>query len=400
LKQPFVFTVFRPKVASEQESTIVKQGFDVIVVGVGSMGAATCCYLARRGVRVLGLEQFGIPHALGAHHGHTRMIRMAYFEQPDYVPLVKRAYELWGELEEQSGEKLLYLTGGLYLGDQQSQMIAGAVAASEQHGLRYQVLDHAELQQKFPQFRLPSSHQGFFEDRAGVLLPEKVVATFAEQAMCHGAELHGHEPVEDWSSDSQGVTVRTKLNTYQADCVVFTGGAWSEKLLVDFGVHLNVTRQVLAWFWPRRTEPFALGTLPAWYLDTDNGYGHYGFPLLSGQPGFKIALHKPATVTDPDHVDRDVQPEEIEGLRSILQEHIPEAVGPLVSASVCLYSNSPDSHFIIDRHPQNERVWLACGFSGHGFKFSSVVGEALADLATSGTTGLPVGFLGLSRFGE
>ena len=279
--------VFGPSVASGQESVVVKQRFDVIVVGVGSMGAATCCYLARRGVRVLGLEQFGIPHALGAHHGHTRMIRMAYFEHPDYVPLVKRAYELWGELEEQSGEKLLYLTGGLYMGDQQSQLINGAVAASEQHGLRYQVLDHAELQQKFPQFRLPSSHQGFFEDRAGVLLPEKVVATFAEQAMRHGAELHGHEPVEDWSSDGQGVTVRTKLNTYQADCVVFTGGAWSEKLLVDCGVHLSVTRQVLAWFWPRRTESFALGTFPAWYLDTAQRVRPLRFPVVVGAAGLQ-----------------------------------------------------------------------------------------------------------------
>jgi sarcosine oxidase len=385
-------------VTGQQERSQVQRRFDVIVVGVGSMGAATCCYLARRGVRVLGLEQFGIPHALGAHHGHTRMIRTAYFEHPDYVPLLERAYELWGELEDQSGEKLLHLTGGLYLGGQQSELIAGAVAASKQHGLPYQILTHAELQQKFPQFRLPTSQQGFFEDRAGVLLPEKVVATFAAQAMQYGAEIRGHEPVEDWESGSQGVTVRTPSNTYQADQVVFTGGAWSGKLLVDCGVQLAVTRQVLAWFSPRRIEPFALGTFPAWYLETENGYGHYGFPLLSGQPGFKIALHKPATVTDADHVNRQVQPQEIEQLRSVLREHIPNAVGPLVSASVCLYSNSPDSHFIIDRHPQKNRVWLACGFSGHGFKFSSVVGEALADLATVGTTDLPIDFLRLSRF--
>jgi len=372
--------------------------FDVIVVGVGSMGAATCRYLAQRGVRVLGLEQFGIPNIQGSHHGHTRMIRLAYFEHPDYVPLLERAFELWEELESESGEKLLYVTGGLYIGDQESSLISDAVFASEQHGLPYRILDHRELAREFPQFRVPQDHQAFFEDRAGMLLPGKIVATFAERAMRDGAQLHGHEAVEEWTSNHDGVTVHTNRETYHADRIVFTSGAWSEKLLADIGVGLQVTRQVLAWFWPRRIEPFELGTLPVWFLDTHSGYGHYGFPMLAGQPGFKIALHKPDTVTDPDQVDRTVNDNDIAGLQNVLEQHLPDAFGPLISSSVCLYTNSPDSHFIIDQHPRHDRVWFACGFSGHGFKFSSVIGEALADLSTVGATQLPIGFLGTKRF--
>ena len=372
--------------------------YDIIVVGIGSMGSATCYHLARRGVRVLGLEQFNIPHDAGSHHGESRMIRLAYFEHPNYVPLLKRTYELWRELESMSNTKLLHITGGLYMGPPGSELIDGALQSCEQHELAHEMLDHDQLTQRYPQFTPPAGFNALYEEEAGFLLPQEAVSVHAEQALRHGAELHGLEPVTSWSSHQSGVTVQTDRDEYRADRIVFSGGAWTAALLMDLGVELKVTRQVLAWFAPQTWEPFELGRFPVWFLETEPGHGHYGFPIFSGSLGFKVALHKPAAAVDPDAVDRAIRPRDVAGLSSFLAQHIPTAAGVLLSACVCLYTYTPDSHFIVDRHPQHERVTIACGFSGHGFKFSAVIGEVLADLATTGRTELPVDFFKLNRF--
>jgi sarcosine oxidase len=234
---------------------------------------------------------------------------------------------------------------------------------------------------------------------AGFLLPEKVIAAYAQIALRGGADLHGREAVVDWSTDSAGVTVRTSRAEYRAERLIFTGGAWSGKLLKDLGVELRVTRQVMGWVWPRTPDRFELGRLPVWAIDNPDGSLHYGFPMMAEVPGFKIAHHSPATLTDPDHVVRETLPGDEETFRRALARFLPEADGPTLALRTCLYTNSPDHHFIIDQHPASDRVMIACGFSGHGFKFASVIGEVLADLAMKGRTGLPVGFLGLGRFG-
>jgi len=374
--------------------------YDVIVIGVGSMGAATCWQLAARGCRVLGLEQFGIPHNRGAHHGDSRVIRMAYFEHPDYVPLLKRAYELWDKLEHDTGQKIFHRTGGIYMGRPDGETIAGSRLAMRKYNLPGEELSREQTLERHPQFRLPDDFVGLTDPLMGFVVPEQAMASFADQAMRHGAELHGHEAVLDWSANDTGVTVRTALREYHADRIVFTGGAWSGKLLADIGIKLVVTRQVLAWVWPRKPELFAYGTLPVWVIETGAGGIHYGFPMMPNKPGFKIAQHFPATPTDPDHVERDPQPGDLETIYPAIRQFLPDADGPLLSLTTCLYSNSPDSHFIIDRHPQHERVIIAAGFSGHGFKFASGVGDALADMAMSGGTDLPIGFLSLKRFGS
>ena len=371
--------------------------FDVIVVGVGAMGSSACFHLARRGIKVLGLEQFDIPHALGSSHGGSRMIRLAYYEHPDYVPLLRSAYVLWDELESLSGQKLLYRTGGLYLGPPQGGIVGGSLRSAREHRLAHELLDRDELARRFPQFNVPSDWAGLFEAEAGFLLPERVVAAYAEQAMIAAAELHGREAVVEWSAGASGVRIRTMCDEYHCDRVIFCGGAWSGKLVADLGIPLVVTRQVLGWVWPRRPEMFALGRLPVWAIDRLDGTIHYGFPMMSDVPGFKIAHHGPGAATDPDRVSRELQSSDEETFRPILRQFIPEADGPLLSMKVCLYTNSPDHHFLIGRHPAHERVTIACGFSGHGFKFASIIGEALADLCLTGSTPLPVGFLGFDR---
>jgi len=372
--------------------------YDVIVIGVGAMGSSACHELAKRGARVLGLEQFDIPNALGSSHGQSRMIRKAYFEHPDYVPLLRRAYDLWDELEAISSQKLLHRTGGIYIGPIDGEVVGGSLRAAREHGLAHDLLDHAELRKRFPQFCVPEEWSALYEADAGFLTPENSIAAYAQAALRAGADLHGRERVVHWKSEATGAKVQTNAGEYSTDQIVFCGGPWTAGLLADLGVKLLVTRQVWGWVWPTDPEPFALGRFPVWAIDHLDGTLHYGFPLLPDVPGFKIGHHGPGKETDPDRVARDPQPGDEQTFRPVLRQMIPAANGPLLSMKVCMYTNSPDHHFIVDRHPLHDRVTLACGFSGHGFKFASVIGEILADLALHGKTNLPAQFLGLGRF--
>jgi sarcosine oxidase len=350
-------------------------------------------------VRVLGLEQFDIPHNLGSSHGNSRLIRMAYYENPDYVPLLVRAYELWDDLEKQSGQKLLHITGGVYLGDPEWKLVSQSAVSARKHNLPHEILSHDQLAARWPQFVLPKHFVGFFEQRAGFLLPERVIQTYARSAMQAGAEIHGREPVREWSASSSGVTVRTDLAEYRADKLVFCAGPWTSKLLRDLSAKLVVTRQMLMWFWPRQPQRFELGQFPAWGMDRAGGGIYYGFPMSSDDLGLKVAIHHAAEPVDPDTVERNPLPGESDELSHFLAAHLPDGQGPVLSQRVCMYTNTPDCHFIIDQHPRQERVSIACGFSGHGFKFASVVGEILSDYVTKGRTELPADFLRLKRFG-
>ena len=370
--------------------------YDVIVVGVGAMGSSTCYHLAKRGVKVLGLEQFDIPHARGSSHGQSRMIRMAYYEHPDYVPLLRRAYELWDHIEHETGQKLLYVTGGVYMSPPGGEIVGGSLESARRHNLPHELLDRSALAERYPQFHVPDDWQALYEPRAGFLPPERTVAAYAEAALRRGAELHGHEPVTEWRATATGVAVRTPRGEYEADRLIFCGGPWSSKLMTDLGVPLVVTRQVLGWVWPRRPELFEMGRLPVWAIEKPGGI-YYGFPMMPDCPGFKLADHSFGTPTDPDRVAREVTADDERTFRPAIEQYLPDAAGPTLAMRTCLYTHSPDHHFILDRHPGHERVTLACGFSGHGFKFASVIGEVMADLALQGWSDLPVGFLGLSR---
>ena len=374
--------------------------YDVIVAGVGTIGSATCWQLAARGARVLGLEQFDLPHSRGAHHGYSRMIRLAYYEHSAYVALVKRAYTLWDQLEGASGQKLLYKTGGLYIGSPEGNLVSRSLAASRQYGLNHELLDRAELARRHPSFHVPDSFAALYEPEAGFLVPHRCVAAFIDQALRNGADLRGHEPLVDWQADDEGVTVYCAGGQYRARTLISCGGAWSQRLLGRIGVDLTVTRQVMGWFWPRRPQIFGLGQLPVWAIEGGGGGLHYGFPMVSDNPGFKISLHLPAEPTDPDNVQREPMDQDLPPLRAGLRDWLPDADGPLLALRVCLYTNSPDAHFIIDRHPHHRRVIVACGFSGHGFKFAPVIGELLAQMALDGRAAMPIKFFSLKRFGD
>ncbi|MEE2714561.1 MAG: N-methyl-L-tryptophan oxidase [Verrucomicrobiota bacterium] len=377
--------------------------WDVIVIGVGSMGSATCYNLAKRGVRVLGLEQGPLPNPMASFAGATRAIRLSYTEHPDYVPLLRGAYELWDELGTVTGHEYLKRTGAVYLGSPDGYLVGGARQAAEEHGLKHTIFSADEFRERWPQFQLPEGFVGMHEEEAGYLLSEQAIAAFIEQALRAGADLRGHESVIDWHPEGEGVMVRTAREEYCAGHVVFAAGAWTGKLLGELGVKLKVTRQVLGWVWPQKPEIFTPDRFPVWIADADKGAVYYGFPITtdgSGGVGLKAALHFPAMETDPDTVERGMLPGDEEEVRKGFQRFIPQGDGPLLSQRICMYTNTPDGHFVVDRHPECARATIACGFSGHGFKFASVMGAILADLATEGKTDWPIGFLGLSRFTE
>ncbi len=381
----------------EVEVISLSKQFDVIVLGVGAMGASAYYHLASRGAAVLGLDQFDIPNDQGSAHGQSRAFRMCYYEHPDYVPLLRRSLELWHQLEEITQRKLLHMTGGIWFGPADCELIAGSRDAAVTHDLAHEWIEHDELAKRYPQFTVPDDYVGFYEPQAGLLLPEKIISAYAEDATKRGAVLRPNEPVVKWEAGSKSVTIHTTQSKYEADHLVVCAGPWSSRILGEIGVELPVTRQIAIWVQPPEAELFTLGTLPIWAIDRPKGGMYYGFPILDDTPGFKLAVHYPGEPADPDSIDRVAQPDESNELREMLGRFIPGADGPLLEASVCMYTNTPDAHFIVDHHPQHANVTIAAGFSGHGFKFASAIGEALADLALDGRTGLPIGFLGLER---
>jgi sarcosine oxidase len=383
----------------------VKNSFDIIVIGVGSMGSSACYYLSKKGYRALGIEQFDIGHELGSHAGQSRIIRKAYFEHPGYVPLLERAYENWKQLVEETGEQLYFKTGLLYAGNPGNVMINGVKESAALYNIALEKLTHTEASQSFHQFSLPEDFEILFEPDAGFLPPEKSIRLYTEQAKKNGATIHLNEKIMSWKKEGNGVTVKTNKNTYNCQKLIITAGAWSGKLIPGFAEKIKATRQFVAWIKPKQRQNYLLNNFPCWMIADDEKQGcYYGFPLLPtekfGPPeGLKLAHHYPAAVTDPDNVNREATGEDIENLKYCLQNYLPGTFQEVLSSKICLYGNSPDENFIIDKLPgYEENVCIACGFSGHGFKFVSVVGEILADLATEEKTNLPIEFLSAKRF--
>jgi sarcosine oxidase len=367
--------------------------FDVIVVGLGAMGSAAAYHLARRGRRVLGLDRFTPPHTLGSSHGQTRIIREAYFEDPRYVPLVQRAYGLWAALERETERRLLIETGGLMIGRPDSAVVRGARRSAETHGLRHELLSAAEVRRRFPALRPDDDMVAVWEPRAGILIPEACVEAHLAMARRHGATLRYDEPVLRWEPDGNGVRVVSAQGTYAAGQLVLSAGSWLASLLPDLALPLTVERQPLYWFEAlRNAEDFTPERLPIHLWEHAPQRYLYGFPDLGD--GVKVARHHEGRLTDPDAVDREVHADEVEAMRGLVRRFVPDADGRLRSAAVCLYTNTPDDHFLIDRHPAHGQVVIASPCSGHGFKFASAIGEALAELLSEGRTRLDLSLFG------
>ncbi|MDH4146349.1 MAG: N-methyl-L-tryptophan oxidase [Acidimicrobiia bacterium] len=376
-----------------------ERAFDTIVVGLGGMGSAACAHLARRGQRVLGLDRYGIPHEMGSSHGITRIIRLAYYESPAYVSLLQRAFVLWRELEARAGERLLVQTGSVDAALPGNWVVDGSIASCVEHGLDHEVLDGAELARRFPGYQLPAEARACFQPDGGFLLPERCIVAHAEVALAAGAELHGHEPVLDWSAEADGsVRVHTTRASYRADRMVLAAGAWMGELAAPLAGVAVAERQVLGWFQPRRPERFRPDTFPVFNLELD-GERCYGLPAY-GIPGFKIGrYHHLGESGHPDELRAEPDGRDEALLRATIARHFPDADGPVLSMRTCLFTNVEDEHFVVDTHPDHPQVVLASPCSGHGFKFASVMGEILADLAQRGETRHDIGPFRLARLG-
>jgi sarcosine oxidase len=371
--------------------------YDAIVIGVGGMGSAAACELARRGRRVLALEQFSLGHDRGSSHGHTRIIRKAYYEHPDYVPLVCRAFQRWYDLEQRQGIHLLSECPCLSIGRADSPMIAGVRASAEQHHLPVETLSAAEMRHRFPAFRFDDEYVGVLERSAGFLYVDDCVQAHACEAVRLGATIQDNEPVVSWQANEREVTVQTTAENYRAARLIITAGPWTGQVLARQGAFLRVMRQIVHWFATRDDALFRRDVFPLYIADTPRGH-FYGFPVLNAN-GAKVAQHYGAPeLTHPSEIDRSLKPQDEETVRAFLRDHLPLIDGPCRRASVCIYTLTPDRHFVIDVHPDHGNVALAAGFSGHGFKFASVVGEILADLADNGRTELPIGMFAIKRF--
>jgi sarcosine oxidase len=368
--------------------------YDVAVIGLGAMGSAAVYHLARRGARVLGLDRFPPGHDRGSSHGGTRIIRLGYFEHPSYVPLLRRSYALWRELETSAGQRLLHITGIAEIGRPDGTLISGTLASCLLHSLPHEVLDARELMRRYPAFHLPTDYVGVVQPDGGFILAEPAVQTHQRLAQQAGAELRFGETVQHIEAAVTGVRITSDHAVIDTDTAIIAAGAWAKKLVPDLAM-LRATRQVMAWFTPKDAACFAPGRFPVFMLESRLGI-HYGFPLEA--TGLKISkhFHQDETV-DPDNYNRAVTPEDQSLIRSGLA-YLPAANGPLRSAQTCLYTMTPDGHFILDRLRSAPNILVASPCSGHGFKFSPVIGEIIADLATTGKTAHDISRFSLRRF--
>ena len=372
--------------------------YDVIVVGVGGMGAAACWHLARRGTRVLGLERFDIPHAHGSSHGVTRIIRLAYYESPAYVPLLRRAFALWRELGEAFGERLLHTTGSIDAGHEGSGVFEGSLASCREHDLAHEVMTGAEANRRFPGYRLPDDHRVLLQPDGGFVLSERAIVAHVTMAQALGADIRARETVLDWSPIAGGgVRVRTTRGSYEAGRLVLAPGAWIGDLVPALKPIAVPERQVLGWFQPGDPAKFAPDAFPVLNLMVEEGR-YYLLPIW-GVPGLKIGLyHHLGETGAADAISRDVTREDEAVLRRCIGRYFPQADGPTMALHACMFTNTPDEHFIIDTLPGNADVVVASPCSGHGYKFASVVGDIVADLATTGTSRFDLSMFRMDRF--
>lgn len=370
---------------------------DVAVVGVGGAGSAALYQAAKRGVRAIGFDPHPPGHDKGSSHGETRIIRLAYMEAPDYVPLLRRAFELWAEIEQVSGRALYTETGLLQLGAAESQVISGATRSAAEHGLSVEQLDPEQLAARFAPFRVQPGERAVFDPKAGFLRVEDGVRTFAAEAQKLGAELR-QVAVDRWEPAGEGVVVHTADGSrVRARRLILAPGGWAPGLLGDLQLPLSLLRKVLLWV-PCPDVAHLAERFPVWFCESELGT-FYGFPRLGDEPLLKLAEHSGGQPLDaPERLDRHLLPGDAEPALAFLERTLPDLERRVVRHAVCFYTVTPDEHFVLGSHPRHPQVALCTGLSGHGYKFASVLGEILAELALDGATRHEIGFLSPTRF--
>jgi sarcosine oxidase len=373
--------------------------YDVIVAGVGAMGSAACWRLAQRGLRVLGLERFAIPHRMGSSHGVNRIIRLAYFEHPAYVPLLLRAYELWRETERAADEKLLHITRALDVGSPNGRLVSGALESCRKHNLPHEVLDATEAMKRFPAYRIPSDFVALLEPQGGFIACEAAVTAQTKLARQAGGDIHECEPMIEWAATANGVRVRSERATYEAGNLILSTGPWIGEHLRELRGKAVPERQALGWFEIKRPELFAPSRFPVSILETEDGHHPYQFPEW-GIPGFKIGYYNHLRERGrADELSRETNAEDEALLRGVVERYFPDAAGRTLDLQTCLFTNTRDEHFVVDVLPATPQVVVASPCSGHGFKFASVMGEILADLASGKRPPFDLSLFALSRPG-
>ncbi len=368
--------------------------FSVIVAGLGAMGSAALHHLAARGVKAAGFDRFAPPHTMGSSHGETRMIREAYYEHPAYVPLVRRAYDLWHELGSPPNHPVIVETGGVFAGPADGELIPGIHRAAREHGIEIEPLSRHDATLRYPWLRFDEGMDIVSEARAGFVYPERCIARHLALAAQNGASIHNDEPVLSWRADGAGVLVRTSRGEYAADRLILATGAWMVDTLSEIGVASVVERQPLFWFDPREGA-----TLPrtVYALEFEHGKLLYGFPAAAS--GVKVAIHYGGVQrTTAEEIDRTIRDDDSRHLRKYADHHLPGVLGAIARAEICMYTNTPDLHFIFDAHPRDDHVLVVSACSGHGFKFSSAIGEAAAQWARDGAPELDMSLFRLGRF--
>ncbi len=371
--------------------------YDAIVLGTGGVGSAALMHLARRGLKVLGIDRFPPGHDRGSSHGESRVIRMAYFEHADYVPLLRRAYQLWSELEARCGKQLFHRVGLLEVGPPDGIVIPGVLKSAQEHQLSVDTLDAQQVHERFPGLHVPAGMSAVYEADAGYLLVEDCVLAHASSAVQHGAQLHIGESVQSWHAHGKTLHVVTDRGTYATEHLVITAGAWANDLLHDLGAPLRVVRKHLHWFASDKPCYGHTAHCPAFLYELPHGV-FYGLPEI-GPSGVKVGEHTGgAAVTSPLDDPRDAEPLDRQRVQAFVTQCLPACSTNVLRHARCFYTMSPDEHFIIDRHPAHDQVVFAAGLSGHGFKFTPVLGEVLAEMVVEGKSSQPVDFLNLERF--
>jgi sarcosine oxidase len=373
------------------------QDFDVAVVGLGAMGSAALFHLASRGVKAVGIEQFRPGHDRGSSHGESRAIRLGYFEHPSYVPLVRSAFDGWRELERLTGEAVLTVTGIIEAGRPGSQLLDGSLRACQLHGLEHELLDAAEVCRRFPAIELPSGFSALWQPQGGFLRPDTANALYLRLAQEGGASVMADARVISVASTADGVRLRLADRVIEAGAVVVTSGPWIGELAPELRPHLSLKRMVLCWYEPKRPELFQPGVLPVFAIDGGEDI-MYGFPVFAGM-GFKCASHFGGRqLAHADLARQDAGPADEAVTRRFLERYLPAGAGPLRAMKTCIYTMTPDEDFIIGPSRTDPRIVLCSACSGHGYKFASVIGEALADLSTNGATRHDLSRFSLDRF--
>ncbi|MBC7473105.1 MAG: N-methyl-L-tryptophan oxidase [Candidatus Sericytochromatia bacterium] len=373
----------------------MENNFDVIVVGLGAMGSSACYYLSQNNINVLGLDQFNPPHNFGSSHGETRIIREAYFEHPLYVPLVQRAYDLWEDLQQKTtniksdklennesallSDRLFLKTSGLMLGKKDSGVVSGAKKSAETHNLNYKLFNSDQIKKNYPAFNIPADNIGILENRAGILFPEKCIKKYLEYAKNKGVKINYNEKMISWKSNNSNITVTTDKNVYYTDKLILSTGAWIKEIIPN--LKLKITRQVLFWLDTKGNDEFKSEKFPIYICEKNPEKIFYGFPDLG--TGMKIAFHNHGQEIKPDNLDKNIYSDEIKEISDIVGKYFPKLKTNIIKSEVCMYTNTEDENFIIDYYPSNNNVIVASPCSGHGFKFSSAIGEILSQMANN-----------------